>query len=678
MPSGIRKFLPYLFVLFSFFVYLNNLSRSVYGGDVGDLISAAYVGGVAHPPGYPLFTLFGFLLTRISFGQTPAFLVGLISVFSSTFGVLIFYLIVHKLTKNFVVSIVSTSILAFSFLFWFYTEIAEVFALNNFFAILLIYLAILLRKRKDLRILLLFFLVLGISLTNHHTIIFIFPSLLIIIFQTLFKMVKKSPKVLLFCFLTFILGFSFYLYVPIASSKNPVINWDNVRDLSSFLHLFFRKDYGTFNAGIFEAPNFLQRLIIIKTYIFLIGSQLTLPVISLSILGFFSLLSKDKILSLALLIGFIISGPFFVLYAGFPLYGSFFFGVNERFFVLSTIFLLFLFPFGLIYLSNLLGKLLKKKYIFLFQAVFIIIPLLLFYYNFPKTNLSKLSIGENLSYDFISPLPKDSILLLSGDTLLFNSWYVQYTKNFRTDVKIINFNGIAGDGYFKKISEKISKENPKIKNENLALETIKKISSKRKVFSYSDLQISKENRLKWVPYGLGYELINDNQPLPSKEEFLKTINEVWKKFHIPNPELSRDLSSKSLTVTDIPLFYANAYLIAGNFVYTNYKDYDLAGEFYNKALSVDPTYAKTYEILGVHDLLLKKECTKAEGNFIKALGFNINERLPYFFLYAIYKDCLKNNEKANIMVKNFEANFGLNFYTELNKTIGKNNNKDSK
>lgn len=677
MSSGIKKILPYILVIFSFFVYLNNLSRSVYGGDVGDLVTAAYVGGVAHPPGYPLFTLLGYLLTRISFGQTPAFLVGLISVFSSTLGLLIFYFTVHKLTKNIIVSLISVSILAFSFLFWFYTEIAEVFALNNFFAILLIFLALSFRKRKDLKTLLVFSFVIGLSLTNHHTIILIFPSLMLIIFSSFFKIIKKNPKIILFSLFSALLGFSFYLYVPIASSRKPIINWDNVSDIPSFLRLFLRRDYGTFNAGIFEPPSFLQRLVILKTYLFLVASQLTFPVTFLSIIGFIYLLLKNKILSLSLLTGFLVSGPLFVVYAGFPLYGSFFFGVNERFFSLSTIFILFLFPFGLISLSNFLGKVLRKKYIFLFQAVFVIIPFFLFYYNFPKTNLSNLWIGENLSYDFISPLPKDSILLLSGDTLLFNSWYVRYARNFRTDVKIVNFSGIAGDGYFRKVADKISKENPKLKDEKLALETLKKIRREHRVFSHGDLQISDTQKLTWVPYGLGYELLSENQPLPSKDEFLETAQSVWKNLHIPNSDLRYDLPSKNLTVTDIPIFYANAYLATGNFIYTNYKDSDLAQNFYLRALSVDPNYSKTYEILGVANLLSTKECEKAEDNFLKALDLNINGKFSYFFLYAIYKECLKNNEKANGVVKKFETNFGVSFFPELNKAIGKDNKKDN-
>jgi len=51
-----------------FLIYLRTLAPSVVGGDTGELITVAYKMGVAHPPGYPLFTLLAKLFTFIPFG----------------------------------------------------------------------------------------------------------------------------------------------------------------------------------------------------------------------------------------------------------------------------------------------------------------------------------------------------------------------------------------------------------------------------------------------------------------------------------------------------------------------------------------------------------------------------------------------------------------------------------
>src|SRR6476620_4232225 len=50
-------------------VYLCTLAGSVPPGDGGEMISAAYVLGVAHPPGFPLHTLLGKVMTFLPWGS---------------------------------------------------------------------------------------------------------------------------------------------------------------------------------------------------------------------------------------------------------------------------------------------------------------------------------------------------------------------------------------------------------------------------------------------------------------------------------------------------------------------------------------------------------------------------------------------------------------------------------
>ena len=52
--------------------YLATLQRTVPGGDSGELIAAAVTGGVAHPPGYPLFLLLGRLAGAVPVGGIGA------------------------------------------------------------------------------------------------------------------------------------------------------------------------------------------------------------------------------------------------------------------------------------------------------------------------------------------------------------------------------------------------------------------------------------------------------------------------------------------------------------------------------------------------------------------------------------------------------------------------------
>lgn len=648
-------------------IYIHNLSLSVYGGDVGDLVTSSVVAGVAHPPGYPLFTLLGFLLTRIPFA-TPAFMVGLISAFSSVFAVAIFFLLSLRISKNKVIALIASLILAFNYLFWFYAEIAEVFALNNLFVLLLLFIALLYREKKHKNYLFLLSFVAGLSLTNHQTILLVFPSILILIYDSLFNL-RKNPKVLIQSLIFFILGFSIYIYVPLASFRNPVINWDNVKDINSFLHLILRKDYGTISAGSFEPPNWTQRMIILKTYFADIFSQLTLPVVILSLLGFIKLFLKDKRLFFSLLMGFLISGPVFIGYAGFPLVNNFYVGVYERFFVMSSIILLLFFPAGLKLFIDFLNSLLKKKiYEPLFLGIFFLIPLALFYYNFPKTDLHNIHIGDRLAYDFLTPLPKNSLLLMSGDTILFNTWYVHYGLNFRPDVTIVNLDALGFDTFLRSEKAKYLIDHPKDKtNPDLFIYIFKEIAKNRPVFSLSAVQPIKGQKNIWIPYGLEFKMLSQTNNIPSEKDYVSKTDSVLSEFKKPSILETKSIALGSLSIADIPQTYSIAYLRIGNFMYSQYRDKNLAYAFFQKAIANDSNVYQNYDVMGAYYLYVDKSCSKAEQNLLEAKNIYPFDNYSYYLLYLTYRDCFKNNNKAKTLVKEYNDVFKSDFFTDVSK-----------
>src|SRR5207302_1168367 len=81
--------------LAAFFVYLRTIAPSLPAGDSGELITAAWVLGVAHPPGYPLFTMLGHLFTFLPVGS--AFRVNLMSAVLHAATVAITCLLIYRL-----------------------------------------------------------------------------------------------------------------------------------------------------------------------------------------------------------------------------------------------------------------------------------------------------------------------------------------------------------------------------------------------------------------------------------------------------------------------------------------------------------------------------------------------------------------------------------------------------
>lgn len=667
-----KGLVPYYLFVFLLIVYIANLSRSVYAGDVGDLVTAAYVGGVAHPPGYPLFTLLGFLLSRISLflPLTPAFAVGLISAISSALAVTLYYRCIHDLLKSHLVALISSLILAFTYLFWFYAEIAEVFALNNLFAIILIFCAILYRISKKIKYFYLLAFFTGLSLTNHHTIVLLFPSLLILIFPELLQLIKRKKKNIIIAFLLSLLGFSVYSYVIIASLNHPVIDWlsiKNLTDTSSFMDLFLRRRYGTFQAGVFGSVGIVERLLILKNYFIAVGTQLTLPVIVFVFLGIFYLLRKNKVLGIALLLAYILTGPVFIAYAGFPLLDLFRFGVYERFISLSVVVVMFMFPFGLFYFLQGIGKVVRKELLPFVTAVFFILPSMLFFFNFPKTDLSHVWIGDNFGADYLLSVPKNSIVFLSGDTTLFNTWYMHYALHVRPDVTVLNSQDPIQSNEI--LTQKfIGLKSGKSFNDSIIAmkNNIASLASTNTVVS--DIQITGHKMtFYWVPYGNASLLVTKKSQFPTHEQFIAQSEKIWSKLHVPLAKEST-LATGNLTIADIPNYYANGLLQTGYYFLTSYNDQVQAERYYKKALAVQPDYAKAYFALGFMNWSKQNNCSLGIKNITKAIDLNPNEARFYQVLYVTLKSCKGTTKNQEQLKKLYNERFKSELAKDLKET----------
>ena len=63
----------------SLFIYTLCLPTSVPGDAAGELVTAAAMPGVAHPPGYPLWTILGYLFVKLIPFSTPVWRVAFLS-----------------------------------------------------------------------------------------------------------------------------------------------------------------------------------------------------------------------------------------------------------------------------------------------------------------------------------------------------------------------------------------------------------------------------------------------------------------------------------------------------------------------------------------------------------------------------------------------------------------------
>ena len=631
----LKKIILISFFTFTAPIYLISITRDIYSGDLGDLVTAANVFGVAHPPGYPLLTLSGFILSFLPLSIPPVSKVALVSVISSLAALFFFYKFSLKETKNFFISLLSTSILAFSYIFWLFTEIPEVFALNNFFIIALFYFAReFYEKRKEKSLYILSFLA-GLSLTNQHQIILIYPAILILLLPAV-KIYFKKKKEITKAFFALVLGLLPYLYIPIAASRNPVVNWNNASNLQNFIHLVLRQDYVTFAKGDLRLS---ERLPIIGIYLSSLLNNYSTLIVLICILGIFMLFKINKFKFISFLLAFFISGPFFIYYIVPVINNVDTLGVIERLYTQSfLIFILFL-PYGFLSIHNLIKRLLPRKINpAIFLLIFLIVPAQMFFYNFEKNNLSKTNIGNNLGYDILSTLPPKAVILLHGDSNTFNSWYVHYVLGVRPDVILLNNKGAGNDYFQEKLYKDFLKKNPgsKLTREDILRIELPRILKDHPVFSTFHIDRYDPN-LVLIPRGIFYEIV-EKKNIPEKDEYLVSIQKNILKFHIPRRE-TLPLSEQNLITPDITKTYSNGFVNVGTFLSDYYHDSKLAKKFFQSAIYIDNNNSAAYTKLGVIQLILDKDCNSSIKNVKKGIELYPIYEPFYIALERVYLKC---------------------------------------
>src|ERR1700756_3208504 len=93
--------------------YLSTASRTVQGGDTGEFACIGMLGGVAHPPGYPLYTLAVRLVTHLPFGP-PFWRASMASALAGSAACAVLLRLLVRITGNLAASVVSALAFALS------------------------------------------------------------------------------------------------------------------------------------------------------------------------------------------------------------------------------------------------------------------------------------------------------------------------------------------------------------------------------------------------------------------------------------------------------------------------------------------------------------------------------------------------------------------------------------
>ena len=439
-------------LLFVAVVYFLQLPSTVQFGDTGELVAAAKNLFVPHPPGYPVFIWLQALFVNLVPWGSVFWRASFLSAVFSIAGLAFF----AKASKEVnLVTVGAILLVAFSRIFWRYSELPDVFSLNTLFAAVILYLYFQNDGKKRMRLLPFVFCV---GLANHHTLIFLAPLVLCVMWT------HRHEKVFYFS-----AGLGAIAFVGLYASLqllNPesFYSWGKVTSASEVVRHFFRADYGTFRLmGSDQSFSIFRNYkdVFTKTLLFLYPLFVLAVVACSGILGARPRLQRKDffVLGSALLYG----GVFFSLAntasTGFLL------EVLDRFLILFQ----FLIAFVLLRViqSSQASNLIKK-----IMGVFLIAAACLHLFWWHKENdFSKNTIVEDYAINLLNEAPADkrTVALISSDTRAFATRYVQSVLNVRPDVKVISPKGL----FFPWYSEKAIRETGLLLNAKAIADTNK-------------------------------------------------------------------------------------------------------------------------------------------------------------------------------------------------------------
>jgi hypothetical protein len=233
---------------FCFILYAVTAYPDQAPGDSGELVAAAYLLGLGHPPGYPLFCLIGKLWSMILPFGTVAWRMNIGNAVAGAAAAATVALLGARFSRSNVAGALAGIGFGLCPVVWLFATQAEVFTLNNLFSAFLLYLSLKFFEKPSFFIAAAGAFSSGLGLGNQHTlVIFAVPLCAAVLIVGLWVGIIRFQRFLALATL-FLLGFSVYIYMPLATIRSPYVSWGECHTWEGFQKHFLRVEYAFFRA----------------------------------------------------------------------------------------------------------------------------------------------------------------------------------------------------------------------------------------------------------------------------------------------------------------------------------------------------------------------------------------------------------------------------------------------
>jgi hypothetical protein len=445
--------------LFALAVYARTLHPSVPGGDAGELILAAARLEVAHPPGYPLYTLLAKAATLLPVGSV-AWRVNLLSAVCAAAAAAVIAATVTTAAASALAGAVAGLLFAFSPLVWTHATGAEVFPLHALLVALLCWWTLRWRRTGAFRDAVAIAAVIGLGLSHHHTIVFYAAPILVWICW----LDRRKPNALrrLAALAGAVAsGLAWYLYLPLAARTATTLSWGDPTTLQGFLDHLLRRDYGTFQLAADVDPaasHFADRLAAWALHTHEATAHGAAFVL-IGALGCLGLFHRDEARDRAWIGLWVVSLAIYVLgfnaLANLPVGDPVFRAVTARFWHQSDVAVFVLLGLGL---GAVLGGIPRPLRRVLAAACIVVVAIVLGS-GFAAHDHRRDDTVARFGHALLEPLPPDTLLLTRGDLVTNATRYLATCDGVRTDVVILDQELLTKPWYV----ERAAREHPDLR-----------------------------------------------------------------------------------------------------------------------------------------------------------------------------------------------------------------------
>jgi hypothetical protein len=600
--------------IFPFILYVVTLAPSVTFIDSGELAAVATKLGVAHPTGYPLFTVIGNVFTKLPVGDA-VYRLNLMCAFLSSFAIMLFFNMLLSLTVKIAdglkesklsetillnVSLAASLVLAYSRTFWDTANAIEVYSLHT--VLLIANLFLILKASGEIdrnselthdRFWLVFAFVLGLSFTNHLSTIFLSVGCLYLYFAVN-GFGQLSFKRIMLMTIPFLLGISVYVYL-VVRADNEILSWGNPHNFENFWRHFTGKQFSVWMFSSFENAE-KQFTYFTKNF----PMEYAVFPLMFAVPGLFLLFKEARRIFNFTLLLFL----FCIIYAiNYDIYDI------DSYFLLAFIVAVIWVCMGLLWLVSKV-----KDNASTISFAFLLLPLMPLVMNFEKTDESKNYFVDDYTNNVFKSADKNAIIMSTQwDFWISSSIYQQFVRNIRPDIAVIDKELLRKSWYFEYLKKHYPDicEKSKVEIDAYLTELLKfEKNTARYTSPKSEADRQDLMKIQTTFLALLNSFIDKNYPERTFYTTLEIEQDKNEKFgkdysRVPqgllfrytrekgfdnykNPEFDYDITQRSdYHHNFIMNAYYSAYLNRANFL-MNYSQFDDAEASINKALELKP------------------------------------------------------------------------------------------